>query len=147
MPERPLVSVIVPVFNGARFLRECIASIVAQDYAPIEHWRESIHADDRERVAGQIRTLFEGAETSYEIEFRILHPERGLRWILSRSQIDRAPDGRAERVRGINLDITERVVARLKTIAAIKPGTPTKPAVGAPANAPSGVTRPKPPGT
>lgn len=45
-----------------------------------------------------------------------------------------------------NLDITERVVARLKTVAAAKPTqTPTKPA-GAPAAAPAGVTRPKPPG-
>ena len=49
-----------------------------------------------------------------------------------------------------NLDITERVVARLRTVAAAKPTTtpPTaqqKPA-GAPASAPSGVTRPKPPG-
>jgi outer membrane protein len=48
-----------------------------------------------------------------------------------------------------NLDITERVVARLRTVAAAKPAaTPAqpKPAVGAPASAPSGVTRPKPPG-
>jgi outer membrane protein len=44
-----------------------------------------------------------------------------------------------------NLDITERVVARLKTIAATKPATAPKPAAGAPANAPSGVARPKPP--
>ena len=52
-----------------------------------------------------------------------------------------------------NLDITERVVARLRTIAAAKPSTtPTTPAAaqqkpaGAPVSAPSGVTRPKPPG-
>jgi outer membrane protein len=45
-----------------------------------------------------------------------------------------------------NLDITERVVARLRTVAATKVTTPPKPAAGAPANAPSGVTRPKPPG-
>jgi outer membrane protein len=45
-----------------------------------------------------------------------------------------------------NLDITERVVARLRTIAATKPPvTAPKPAAGAPANAPSGVARPKPP--
>jgi len=52
-----------------------------------------------------------------------------------------------------NLDITERVVARLRTIAATNPAataaTPApgtqRPAAGAPANAPSGVTRPKPP--
>jgi len=47
-----------------------------------------------------------------------------------------------------NLDITDRVVARLKTVAATKTAPTTqKPAAGAPANAPSGVTRPKPPGT
>ena len=49
-----------------------------------------------------------------------------------------------------NLDITDRVVARLRTMAANRPATPAtttpKPAVGAPATAPSGVTRPKPPG-
>jgi len=51
-----------------------------------------------------------------------------------------------------NLDITERVVARLRTVAAgnpaptaTAPGTTSRPAAGAPANAPSGVTRPKPP--
>ncbi|HJQ20176.1 MAG TPA: OmpH family outer membrane protein [Gemmatimonadaceae bacterium] len=50
-----------------------------------------------------------------------------------------------------NLDITERVVARLRTIAATgapvsgAPASTTRPAAGAPANAPSGVTRPKPP--
>ncbi len=49
-----------------------------------------------------------------------------------------------------NLDITERVIARLRTLSATRPSTPAaapaqqKPA-GAPANAPAGVTRPKPP--
>jgi outer membrane protein len=45
-----------------------------------------------------------------------------------------------------NLDITERVVARLRTIASNRTPATAKPATGAPANAPSGVTRPKPPG-
>jgi outer membrane protein len=50
-----------------------------------------------------------------------------------------------------NLDITERVVARLRTVAAVKPSTtptttPAQKPAGAPASSPSGVTRPKPPG-
>lgn len=42
-----------------------------------------------------------------------------------------------------NLDITDRVVARLKTMSAIRPAPATQ--RPAPINAPSGVTRPKPP--
>jgi outer membrane protein len=45
-----------------------------------------------------------------------------------------------------NLDITERVVARLRTVAATKPTPAATKTVGAPTSAPSGVTRPKPPG-
>jgi glycosyltransferase involved in cell wall biosynthesis len=33
---RPLVSAIVPVYNGERFLAEALDSIVAQDYSPVE---------------------------------------------------------------------------------------------------------------
>ena len=46
-----------------------------------------------------------------------------------------------------NLDITERVVARLKTVSSSRPATPastTRPG-GAPTASPSGVTRPRPP--
>lgn len=45
-----------------------------------------------------------------------------------------------------NLDITERVVARLKTVAATKPAPAQQRPTGAPTSAPAGVTRPKPPG-
>jgi glycosyltransferase involved in cell wall biosynthesis len=32
----PLVSVVIPVFNGERFLREAVQSVIDQDYAPLE---------------------------------------------------------------------------------------------------------------
>lgn len=34
--EHPLVSVVVPVLNGAAFLGDCLESLQAQDYEPIE---------------------------------------------------------------------------------------------------------------
>jgi glycosyltransferase involved in cell wall biosynthesis len=33
---QPQISVVIPVFNGERYLDEAIASVVAQDYAPLE---------------------------------------------------------------------------------------------------------------
>ena len=36
LPPQPLVSVIVPSFNHAAYLRECLDSVLLQDYAPIE---------------------------------------------------------------------------------------------------------------
>ena len=34
--ENPLVSVIIPVYNGARHLRDCLESVFAQTYRPLE---------------------------------------------------------------------------------------------------------------
>ncbi len=36
MTQPPLVSIIVPVFNGGRFLRECLDSALAQNHAALE---------------------------------------------------------------------------------------------------------------
>ena len=36
MVNQPLVSIVIPVYNGADFLRECIDSALAQTYENIE---------------------------------------------------------------------------------------------------------------
>jgi glycosyltransferase involved in cell wall biosynthesis len=46
-PEGEIVSVIIPVFNGERFLAEAIDSVFAQDYRPIEVIVVDDGSDDR----------------------------------------------------------------------------------------------------
>jgi glycosyltransferase involved in cell wall biosynthesis len=36
-PDAPLISVVTVVLNGARHIRECIESVLAQEYANVEH--------------------------------------------------------------------------------------------------------------
>jgi len=35
-PLKPLITIIIPVYNGARFLGQALGSVIAQDYRPIE---------------------------------------------------------------------------------------------------------------
>ena len=35
-PNKPLISVVVPVYNMERYLERCVDSILAQDYANLE---------------------------------------------------------------------------------------------------------------
>ena len=53
--EQPLISCIVPVFNGERYLREALDSILAQTYRPLE----IIVADDGsgDGTAGVVATF------------------------------------------------------------------------------------------
>jgi PAS domain S-box-containing protein len=51
--------------------------------------------------------LAEGAE-GYEREHRVELPDGRVRWLMSRVHIERGPDGRALRVRGASVDITQR---------------------------------------
>ena len=37
-PELPLVSIVIPVYNGANYMREAIDSALAQSYPNIEIW-------------------------------------------------------------------------------------------------------------
>ena len=66
-----------------------------------------IHPGDRERVEKDQRRLI-ASPGRYESEFRIVLPDGGTRWILSRGESVRDPEGRTTGLAGINIDITSR---------------------------------------
>ena len=71
-------------------------------------WERNIHPDDLEVNNQVVRDTLERRRPEYRAEFRVLHPRRGLRWILCLGRVEHAPDGTPWRMSGINIDITER---------------------------------------
>lgn len=71
-------------------------------------WIARVHPDDRQWVQEAFWGRAESGASKYQQEFRIIHPERGERWILALGRVERNSDGKAVRVSGINIDITER---------------------------------------
>ncbi|HEY9828746.1 MAG TPA: PAS domain S-box protein, partial [Stenomitos sp.] len=73
-----------------------------------EVWYNTIHPDDRESINQKVLGIIEQRQSEFRNEFRILHPQRGLRWILGIGQLMLDEQGHPLRMSGINLDITER---------------------------------------
>ncbi len=70
-------------------------------------WLERLHPDDRERADTDTQEFVRSAE-DLAIEFRIIHPEKGERWIQGRGQMRRDRDGYPLRMIGVNFDVTEQ---------------------------------------
>ena len=74
----------------------------------LSEWRVSVHPADVERVEGLREQAFADQLKEYNAEYRIVRSNGEIRWIESRSSISYGEDGHAERVVGVNIDVTER---------------------------------------
>ena len=75
-------------------------------------WLESLHPDDREALKRHVGEILREADEWHE-EFRIIHPERGERWLEGLGRVVRDAEGRAAGLTGINTDITSRKRAEI----------------------------------
>ncbi|HTJ45401.1 MAG TPA: CheR family methyltransferase [Kofleriaceae bacterium] len=78
--------------------------------APIrlEQMFERVHELDRTRVQQAFRRAFEGEDLN--LEHRLYHPEKGVRWMWKLGKISNEP-GRPRTLAGITVDVTERRAA------------------------------------
>jgi PAS domain S-box-containing protein len=75
-------------------------------------WRSLLHPDDVETLKGAIADLYAGRADRAHVEYRLRHADGTWRWILDRSRVySRDASGKALRVAGVHLDITERKAA------------------------------------
>ncbi|MBI1396399.1 MAG: PAS domain S-box protein [Betaproteobacteria bacterium] len=70
-------------------------------------WEERLHPDDRDRTLATLRQTLESESTLYHVEFRLLHKDGSWRNLVSRAQVQRDAQGRATRLVGGHIDITE----------------------------------------
>jgi diguanylate cyclase (GGDEF)-like protein/PAS domain S-box-containing protein len=75
---------------------------------PIRAWSDHIHPDERERVVKHIRSAIEGGEDQWMDEYRFLRKDGSVALVLDRGYIIRDGGGRATRMIGAMVDLTER---------------------------------------
>jgi PAS domain S-box-containing protein len=73
-----------------------------------EWWIERIHPEDRDRIDASIHAAIDGTAESWSDEYRFQRADGRYASILDRGQVIRDADGRATRMIGAMLDITER---------------------------------------
>ena len=74
-----------------------------------EQWVARVHPEDRERVQKYFLAEVAGSAKDYKAEYRIVRPSDGqTRWIRAVAEIERDSQGRALKLIGAHLDITDQ---------------------------------------
>ncbi|MBD2180010.1 PAS domain S-box protein [Planktothrix sp. FACHB-1355] len=75
-----------------------------------KEFRQSVHPDDLDRHDALLQQTIEQGQP-YEYEYRLLHPDGKLRYLLARAEAILDPNGKSVRVVGTVLDLTDRKLA------------------------------------
>ncbi|MGG6296308.1 PAS domain S-box protein [Leptolyngbya sp. AN02str] len=75
-------------------------------------WANAIHPDDADTINAASQHALH-SKPDFEAEFRILHPNGAIRYIQTYAIIQRDAQGRAQRMIGVNFDITQRKQSEL----------------------------------
>jgi PAS domain S-box-containing protein len=73
----------------------------------VEEFRRRVHPDDRARVWKAVQSAMEN-RGPYAAEFRIVRPDGTLCWVAAQGKFSYLPNGEAERMLGIAVDVTAR---------------------------------------
>ncbi|HKU36737.1 MAG TPA: PAS domain S-box protein [Polyangiales bacterium] len=78
------------------------------DIEPLTDWQQLVHPDDLERVRAGLRDHLAGVEPLFESVHRLRHRDGVWLWVVSRAKARLDEQGRAHRIVGVDLDVTER---------------------------------------
>lgn len=76
----------------------------------IDDMLDKIHSEDRGQVREALMTALDDSSESgyFDTDMRVLSPGGRIRWVHTKNKVLRGPEGHAERIVGIGMDITER---------------------------------------
>ena len=74
---------------------------------PYQRWRRAIHPDDLDRVEQALQNALH-QHTDYEAEYRVIHPDGSLRWLLGKGRGLYDADQAPVRMLGVIIDISDR---------------------------------------
>ncbi|MBK8755351.1 MAG: EAL domain-containing protein [Candidatus Competibacteraceae bacterium] len=95
------------VFYSAEWKRQ----IGYQDHEIADHfmeWQSRVHPDDWDRALRAVQTSIEKPWLNYTSEFRFRHKDGSYCWILAQASLIQDAQGKALRMLGSHIDITER---------------------------------------
>jgi diguanylate cyclase (GGDEF)-like protein/PAS domain S-box-containing protein len=81
---------------------------VDDEVEPLTDWRDLVHPDDLTRVQLALREHLSGKEPLFESVHRLKHRDGVWLWVVSRAKARVDEQGRARRIVGVDLDVTER---------------------------------------
>ena len=88
---------------------EAVFGYTVADFAgSLRAWSDHIHPDERDRVVRHIRAAIEGDKDEWMDEYRFLRKDGSVAFVLDRGYIIRDAGGRATRMIGAMVDLTER---------------------------------------
>ncbi len=72
--------------------------------------QQRLHTDDREHFGATLKHAIKSG-SDFQVDYRVVWPDGSVHWVSNRGQVHRGADGRAERVIGVAMNITERKIA------------------------------------
>jgi PAS domain S-box-containing protein len=75
---------------------------------PLGAWEALIFPGDRADVLSRLEAVANGSATTFDAEFRLIHKDGSLRWLLSKGATTDTVDGKPARIRGTYTDITQQ---------------------------------------
>jgi PAS domain S-box-containing protein len=73
----------------------------------MELFLDAVHPDDRDRITKTVQKAI-AQDGEIDMEYRIVLPGKGIRWVHSRGRMHEAEAGEPKRMQGASVDITER---------------------------------------